>query len=168
MAINYCGGIPEMPKADIVEVVALPDSIKVIRGFKKGIVIPYKDMASVSMKTDEQISKDVTLTRVLALGIFALGAKKTTKTVTNYLLIDYNSSGVECTAVFTGDKLPKVVSQIAKARQNYLKSTGDNSPAVNIDQPDFEFSDIEKMVIAQYRSKPELQEAVCRLLGVEA
>ncbi|SHG89556.1 hypothetical protein [Tepidibacter thalassicus] len=168
MAVNYCGGIPEIPKAGVVEIVAFPDSIKIIRGFSKSIVIPYDNIKNISMKTDEQISKDVTLTRVLALGIFALAAKKKTKVVTNYLLIDYDANGIECTAVFTGDKLPKVVSKISKARQKYLKSNNKiDEISTTREESDYEYSDIEKLVIKQYRNNPEVHKEIHRLLNIE-
>jgi hypothetical protein len=144
MSLNYCGGIPEMPKADIVEIVVFPDSIKIIRGFRKGIVIHFENIRNVSLKTDEQISKDVTLTRLLALGVFAFVAKKKRKNVTNYLLIDYVSGGIDCTAVFTGDTLPKISSQLAKARQEFLsahppKDEPASAPSIDV------YSEIEKL-----------------------
>lgn len=120
MTVNYCGGIPEMPKVGMVNIVVLGDRIEIVRGFQKNLKIYFQDIRSASLKTEDQISKDVTLTRLLTLGIFAFGAKKKRKSTSNYLLIDYNSGGIDCTAVFTGDSIPKVSSNIAMARQKYL------------------------------------------------
>ena len=68
------------------------------------------------MKTDEQISKDVTLTRLLTLGIFALGAKKKSIVVTNYLVIEYDCGGIQTVAAFTGNTAPELNSEILKKR----------------------------------------------------
>lgn len=52
-------------------------------------IIPYDDILKISAKTETQIRNDVTLTRLAILGIFALGAKKETKTSQYYLVIKY-------------------------------------------------------------------------------
>jgi len=121
MSFNYCGGIPEMTKPDSVEIVVTPKHIEIVQAFKKNIKIPVESIKDVSLKTEEQISKDVTLTRLFLLGVFAFGAKKKTKQVTNYLVIDYESGGISCSGIFTGDKAAKVYAQIAKMRQAYLQ-----------------------------------------------
>ena len=128
MSFNYCGGIPEMTKPDSVEIVVTPKHIEIVQAFKKNIKIPVESIKDVSLKSEEQISKDVTLTRLFLLGIFAFGAKKKTKQVTNYLVIEYESGGVSCSGIFTGDKAAKVYSQIAKMRQLYLR---DHPPAAD-------------------------------------
>ena len=145
MSINYCGGIPEMPKADIIEIVAFPDSMKIIRGFRKGIVIPYESIINISLKTEEQISKDVTLTRLIAMGVLAFGAKKKTKNITNYLIVNYLNNGIECTAVFTGETLPKVVSQINTARQKYLEAHPTKKAGGMAPSKDDIYAEIEKL-----------------------
>lgn len=83
------------------------------------------------MKTDEQISKDVTLTRLLALGVFAFGTKKKTTMVTNHLVIEYNCGGLETAAIFKGDAAPEVNSDILKRRTKYLKKNPVLTPVEN-------------------------------------
>lgn len=133
-----------MPKADMVNIVVMADRIEIVRGFQKNLKIYFQDIKNVSLKSEEQISKDVTLTRLLTIGIFAFGAKKKRKSTSNYLLIDYISGGIECTAIFTGDKLPKISSKIATSRQAYL---ADNPVAISspssVDGGDV-YSEIEK------------------------
>lgn len=128
MSFNYCGGIPEMTKPDSVEIVPGPKAVEIVRAWGKNIKIPIESIRDVSLKSEEQISKDVTLTRLFLLGIFAFGAKKKTKQVTNYLVIEYESGGVSCSGIFTGDKAAKVYSQIAKMRLLYLR---DHPPAAD-------------------------------------
>lgn len=144
MAFNYCGGIPEMTKPDTVEIVAGPKGVAIVQAFKKNIKIPIECIKNVSMKTDEQISKDVTLTRLLLLGVFAFGAKKKSKQVTNYLVIDYESNGVCCSAIFTGDKSAKLYSDIVKVRQTYLQKTPPKSEDTLSPTPVDNSAEIEK------------------------
>jgi len=117
----YCGGIPEIKKPGAVTAKVAAESVMVSAGMFKKATIPYSSMTGVSMKTDEQISKDVTLTRLLALGVFAFGAKKTTKTVTNHLVIEYDCGGLQTAAIFKGDAVPVVNGDILKRRTKYIK-----------------------------------------------
>lgn len=121
-----------MTKPDSVEIVPGPKAVEIVRAWGKNIKIPIESIRDVSLKSEEQISKDVTLTRLFLLGIFAFGAKKKTKQVTNYLVIEYESGGVTCSGIFTGDKAAKVYSQIAKMRQLYLR---DHAPAADKTAP---------------------------------
>ena len=121
MPLNYCGGIPEMTKADSVEIVAGPKGVEIVRAFSKNVKIPLENIRDVTLKSEEQISKDVTLTRLFLLGVFAFGAKKKRKQSTNYLVIEYESGGISCSGIFTGDKAPKVYADINKTRQLYLQ-----------------------------------------------
>lgn len=54
--------------------------------------IPYSNMNSMAMKTESQISRDVTLTRLVLMGAFAFGAKKKTVTTDVFVVINYNDS----------------------------------------------------------------------------
>jgi len=119
--LTYCGGMAAVSKTGDMVVSVLPNYIEICVGLFKKSIIPYETITGVSMKTDEQISKDVTLTRLLLLGVFAFGAKKKTKTVTNYLVIDYIDNGIGISAIFTGDKVPKTNADILTCRANFLK-----------------------------------------------
>ena len=90
-------------------------------------IIPTKDIIRAEFKNDTQISKDVTMVRLLALGIFAFGAKKKTKEEHNYLVVKYNSDGIENAVMFEanagifGQGANVLVGAIMKARQEYIK-----------------------------------------------
>jgi hypothetical protein len=121
VALEYLGGIPDIKKPGLVGVKVTSDGVVISAGMFKKTVIPYSVMTDVSMKTDEQISKDVTITRLLALGVFAFGAKKKRKIVSNNLIIIYNYEGLQTAAIFSGDNVPEVNSDIMKRRAKYLK-----------------------------------------------
>lgn len=167
MAFNYCGGIPEMTKADMVEIVVNQNEVQILRGFSKTIKIPIAAITNVSLKTDEQISKDVTLTRLFLLGIFAFGAKKKTRQVTNYLVIEYENNGISCSGIFTGEKAAKIYADIAKMRQLYLQK---NPPVCEISSTPVDCTaEIEKYYnLAQQGiiSQEEFQAKKNQLLGL--
>lgn len=88
----------------------------------KVLNIPFEEIVSAEVKTEEQISKDVTLTRLLAFGIFAFGLKKKRVTKQSYLVVNFVRSGIEGAAIFSGDKLAQLQSNLTKARIDYNAS----------------------------------------------
>lgn len=49
--------------------------------------VDYDNVIDVSLKTEEEVSKDVTLTRLAVFGLFAFGMKKRTREEHRYLII---------------------------------------------------------------------------------
>lgn len=99
----YMSGIPQL-KGQNVQVVVKVDRESVI------VSIPLVDkvrilkehLISVQEKTEDQISKDVTLTRLLAFGIFAFGMKKKRRNTEKYLILSYMEGHQQMAAVFRG------------------------------------------------------------------
>ncbi len=97
----YLSGIPQFRSRE-VRVMTRFDSNSVSIDIPLGssVRILKEDLLSVQEKTESQISKDVTLTRLLAFGIFAFGLKKKRKTTDKYLILSYMDSGQQVTAIF--------------------------------------------------------------------
>lgn len=119
--LTYCGGIPEAPKQKDLNVFAMPEHIEIQLSLFKKYKIPYDNIINISLKTSEQITKDVTLSGLLLIGIFAFADKKTTKHITNYLVIEYEENNVKTNVIFTGKAIPKFHASLLKVQQNYYK-----------------------------------------------
>jgi hypothetical protein len=111
--------------------------------FGTTVKIPYGDIIDVQLQTEEQVSKDVTLTRLLLIGVLAFGAKKKTKTVNYCLVIEYKKDGIQTKGVFSGEKCNKLYSEIVTWRQKAAEKAAKNAPveiptaaAPVSDQPD--------------------------------
>lgn len=124
---DYFGGHPEILNKATGTLEIKKDGLYFQRTIPfAGFIIPIQDITKAEFKNDTQISKDVTLVRLLALGVFAFGAKKKTKEEHNYLVVTYNSNGIENAVIFeaNGGLLSKganaLVGAIMKARQEYL------------------------------------------------
>jgi len=65
-----------------------------------GNKILITQLTRYEIKTESEIHKDVTLTRLLALGIFAFGIKKKTEINNQYLILSYNQNNVEINCLF--------------------------------------------------------------------
>ena len=92
-----------------------------------GNEVPIPQLTKYEVKTETEIRRDVTLTRLVTLGIFAFGVKKKTETNTQYLILTYNDNGVEITCIFKqvrdGQELGGIVSILnrMKIESNNLK-----------------------------------------------
>jgi hypothetical protein len=104
-SLSYHGGIPEIIQNGYeVNITVTSKAVNVENKATPGnkTKIPISSILNASIKTEEQISKDVTFTRLLALGVFAFAFKKTTKQQTTYLVLEYDSGGIHITALFSG------------------------------------------------------------------
>jgi len=77
-----------------------------------GNEVLISQLTRYEVKTETEISKDVTLTRLVALGIFAFAVKKKTETNTQYLIIAYIDNDVEVTCVFKQAQIGKELGNI--------------------------------------------------------
>lgn len=86
------------------------------------LVIPYNRLEPFSIKTEEQIEKDVTLTRLLLVGIFAFGLKKKKVTKSQYLVLSGTDETDSVTnAIFEIDRLSAMnINRANEARKTFL------------------------------------------------
>lgn len=136
--LTYLGGIPQIKKSCDVKVHAFINEVQIdAKGglFGTTVKIPYTNIYDVQLQTEEQVSKDVTLTRLLLIGVFAFGAKKKTKTVNYCLVIDYEKDGIRTKGVFSGESCNKIYGEITTWRQKALQKQGTQAeptaPATN-------------------------------------
>lgn len=85
-----------------------------------GEEIPISQLTRYEVKTESEIHKDVTLTRLLALGIFAFAVKKKTKIEEQYLILSYIQNGIEVNCILKRDnqqaQLGNVISTLNRLR----------------------------------------------------
>lgn len=88
--------------------------------------IPISNITRYEVKNEEEFRKDVTLTKLVAQGIFDVGVKKENDKNTQYLILSYtDENGVEELCAFKqvkdSQKLEKIISEI-----NRIKYRSDN------------------------------------------
>lgn len=85
-----------------------------------GKEIPLSRLTRYEIKTETEIQKDVTLMRLLTLGILAFGVKKKTKTEAQFLILSYTQNGVEVNCIFknwyVGQKLGDITGTLNRLR----------------------------------------------------
>jgi len=91
-----------------------------------GDEIPLSQIIRYEIKTETEIHKDVTLTRLLTLGIFAFGVKKTTKIEDQFFILSYKQNEIEITCIFKQSykhqNLHEIVSTLNRMRIESNKS----------------------------------------------
>ncbi|WP_061306764.1 SHOCT domain-containing protein [Clostridium botulinum] len=115
--IDFNCGIPIHGTIDIYEkgIVFVPS----VKSYKfVGFSIPLEDVINVEYKESKDIEKDVTMTRLLLLGIYAFGAKKKKVENHNYLILTCNQNGIENKIIFESLNATLLVSDILKARRD--------------------------------------------------
>lgn len=121
--VDYLGGSPfgEQPKAGAY-VMTAPNGIVTTGVDGIGSYIPYDSILDLSLKTREQIQRDVTLTRLLAFGMYGFAMKKETKKVHQYLTIKVKASdGDVYTMLLAGDLVPRLCNNIKSAMKESVK-----------------------------------------------
>lgn len=118
---QYMGGHPSISRACKGILTVNNDKIIFKGGMLSKFEIPIQDIISTSMQTQEQISRNVTLTRLLFMGVFAFGMKKKTVDKTKYLVVSYEENTLQNSIVFESNYIDSLSSSIMKARQVYIK-----------------------------------------------
>lgn len=108
--VNYVGGHYKEPNGkEDVRVMIIPQGI-ILSNLKD--MVPMEEIKNVSFKTESEIQKDVTLTRMVAFGAYALAMKKQNKIVTNYLIVQCEKNGMEYSMVFADKDTPSLYSNM--------------------------------------------------------
>jgi hypothetical protein len=85
-----------------------------------GKEISISELTRYEVKTETDIRHDVTLTRLLTLGIFAFGVKKKTKTEEQFLILSYIQNNVVIDCMFkrkySGTQIGNIISTITKLK----------------------------------------------------
>lgn len=115
--IEYCGGIADFKKKCDININVNKYGIEFAYGFKK-VSIDIDDVLKSELTTEEQISKDVTLTRLVLFGVFAFGLKKKKVDIKEYLVITYKINDFETKCILKGKNIDKINNAIIKAKQN--------------------------------------------------
>lgn len=118
--VHYVGGHPDITKEMKMNIV-VGDKFELHYMFKK-MAIDYANIERVEFKTEEQISKDVTLGRLLLFGVLAFGLKKKSVHKTGYLVITYKDEVLgEQKMIFRTKQAGEIASSILKKKKEVLQ-----------------------------------------------
>lgn len=100
--VDYVGGYYPQPDGKLdVQAILIPQGI-LLSHLLHDDIIPYSEIESVNYKTWEQVSKDVTLTRLFTCGVYAFALKKERKTINKCVVLNCKHDGMRYAVVFAG------------------------------------------------------------------
>jgi hypothetical protein len=103
---KYLGGFTDGPKSATTLIVLNETGILIGGNLTQKFSVPWSMVSWLSVEGPEQLQGRITATRLVALGVFALAAKKTTKQA---YLVAYLTTGDQ--VVFEFDETPVLVRQ---------------------------------------------------------
>ncbi|KGK88056.1 SHOCT domain-containing protein [Clostridium sp. HMP27] len=115
--VKYSGGHREVSKACDGVLVINKLGVYFRPGITQVIYIPIEAITSAEYIDGTQISKDVTLTRLLLFNIFAFGLKKKKVDQHHFIVITYMENGMMNKIIFENKKAPEAVGAIMQAKQ---------------------------------------------------
>ena len=109
-SVDYIGGSPYFPhQQENLELMIIPQGIV----FKNQLdFLPFEEIKRVNFKTHQQIEKDLTLTRMIAFGVYSMAMKKKRKVIHKYLILDCESGGMPYTMAFAGGNIEGMYQEI--------------------------------------------------------
>lgn len=114
-SFNYLGGFNEITDKIIIsiEIVNKEFLLFISHNRQIEIKIPLKDIIDVSTKMEDEVSRDVTLTRLLIFNVFAFGLKKEKHHLQKFLIIRYlDDKQEEKSLIFGGNLHPEKAYKI--------------------------------------------------------
>ncbi|EQC1537546.1 hypothetical protein [Clostridium botulinum] len=92
---NYAGDYPNLAMSGMLKLKIDKDKLIFKQLWKTYHKLDLKNITDVQLKTEEEISKDVTLTRLLAFGIFAFALKKKRTNQRYFIIISTKEDGFD-------------------------------------------------------------------------
>jgi len=121
-SLKYLGGHPDISTSNTASIIVDDEKIE-IEVWPYKAHIPFADVKTIKIETQEQIKNRITATRLLLVGVFALAWKKEETKVQQYLTIDFvDNINTEFTVVFSGKACARVHSEINKWFYSYKRT----------------------------------------------
>ena len=121
-AVKYLGGHPEIVKESAANLILDSEKVVISIPLRQKAELKYQDI-TMQHKTYEQISKDITLGRVLLVGIFALAWKKKRVDKKGYITIRYNDEILGEVEIILEHKSPaEVVGNFLNLKRKHLSA----------------------------------------------
>lgn len=120
-SIDYVGGMQELLERAMAQIFVDKENVKLkFVGRSSELLIPVSNVLSIEGKNEEEMSKDVTLTRLLVFNIFAFASslKKTTIKNRKFITIKYLDNNAEEQYVILEHNNAEIIIQKIKLALN--------------------------------------------------
>lgn len=123
---EHLGGYPYLKQNDIIKIQIHNDNLEIVTRYNNdrviGKPIPISNVKDIQFKSEEEIQKDVTLTRLLTLGVFAFALPKQTTKNNQYLYLEYEQDNVNIKCLFKATANTKAGNLLSVFNKKKLES----------------------------------------------
>jgi hypothetical protein len=123
---EHLGGYPYLKQNDIIKIQIHDDNLEIVSRYNNdrviGKPIPISNVKDIQFKSEEEIQKDVTLTRLLTLGVFAFALPKQTTKNNQYLYLEYEQDNVNIKCLFKATANTKAGNLLSVFNKKKLES----------------------------------------------
>ena len=118
LKLDYKGGHPALTKEKECSLKITNYDLTISYGLSSATV-DYSNVTGINFETAEQISRRITATRLLTLGVFAFAFKKKKKDTEKYLTVEFNENGMDSAVLFGGKKAQEAYSKLYERYSNF-------------------------------------------------
>lgn len=163
--LEYKGGHPDLKKEKDCTMKITNDDLTISYGISQG-KIDFSSITGIHYETAEQISRRITATRLLTLGVFAFAFKKKKKDSQKYLTIEFTVNDMECAALFSGKKSQDAYSKLFERYSNFKNRQSNEETTENSNDPYEELKKLKELLDMGIISEEEFESKKKELLNV--
>lgn len=169
--LEYKGGHPMLQKEKDCQLKITNDNLTISYGISHAS-IEFSNISNISFETAEQISRRITATRLITLGVFAFAFKKKKKDNEKYLTIEFLDNDMECAVLLAGKNAQMAYSRLyerytsykQRNKQNVLKESEENIS--NTVDPYDELKKLKELLDMGIISQDEFDKKKSQLLNI--
>lgn len=143
LKLEYKGGHPALPKEKDCSLKITNDDMTISYGFSSA-TISFATINSINFETAEQISRRITATRLLTLGVFAFAFKKKKKDNEKYLTVEFTENNIDCAVLFGGKKAQDAYSKLYERYVGYVQRNPKIEESDNNEEKNDPYEEIKK------------------------
>ena len=163
--LEYKGGHPDLKKEKDCTMKITNDDLTISYGISQG-KIDFSSITGIHYETAEQISRRITATRLLTLGVFAFAFKKKKKDSEKYLTIEFIMNDMECAVLFSGKKSQDAYSKLFERYSNFKNRQSNEETTKNSNDPYEELKKLKELLDMGIISEEEFESKKKELLNI--
>lgn len=163
--LEYKGWHPDLKKEKDCTMKITNDDLTISYGISQG-KIDFSSITGIHYETAEQISRRITATRLLTLGVFAFAFKKKKKDSQKYLTIEFTVNDMECAALFSGKKSQDAYSKLFERYSNFKNRQSNEETTENSNDPYEELKKLKELLDMGIISEEEFESKKKELLNI--
>lgn len=116
---KYLGGYPDIEGGRSAKIGILTKDFIVIQIGNNTKTIKKNDLINAEIMSEQSIVQNVSLGKIIAFGVFALGMKNPKTIVKNYLILTYKENEKEISIIIDSNNLERLTRELRQVINSY-------------------------------------------------